>query len=95
MALYPFVLGVLGTWRVTHLLQAEDGPFDLVVRLRAWVGDGVVGRALDCFSCLSLWVATPFAFGIGSRWTERGLLVLAFSGGAILLDRATIRAPNT
>ena len=28
------VLAVLATWRLTHLLAREDGPADLLVRLR-------------------------------------------------------------
>ena len=40
------VLAVLATWRLTHLLAREDGPADLVVRLRARLGTGwQIGRA--------------------------------------------------
>jgi len=81
------VVAVLATWRVTHLLQAEDGPWDLVVRLRRAAGDGFWGSLLDCFYCLSLWVAAPFAVLTGSAWLERGMLWLAISGGACLLER--------
>ena len=52
-----FVVGVLATWRVTHLLVAEDGPADVVVRLRRRAGDGWIGEAMDCFYCLSVWTA--------------------------------------
>ena len=44
-----FLVGALATWRVTHLLVEEDGPADLVFRLRERAGDGWVGQALDCF----------------------------------------------
>jgi hypothetical protein len=86
---YWLVLGVLGVWRVTHLLNAEDGPFRLLTRLRGATGSGFWGGLLDCFYCLSLWTAAPFACSIGSEWKERLLLWLALSGGAILLERAT------
>jgi|HubBroStandDraft_6_1064221.scaffolds.fasta_scaffold664302_2 hypothetical protein len=86
-SLYGLVLGVLATWRVTHLLQAEDGPADLVVRLRRAVGEGFLGSLLDCFYCLSLWIAAPFALFLGATWPERAMLWLAFSGGASLLER--------
>jgi hypothetical protein len=89
VSFYVLTLGVLATWRVTHFLQAEDGPADIVVRLRGRLGNGALGRLLDCFYCLSVWVAAPVAIWIGQRWDERGLLVLALSGGAILLERAT------
>ena len=81
------VLALLATWRVTHLLQAEDGPAKIFVRLRRAVGDGVWGSLLDCFYCLSLWIAAPFAIVTGSSWSERGMLWLALSGGACLLER--------
>jgi Protein of unknown function (DUF1360) len=86
-SLYGLVLGVLATWRVTHLLQAEDGPADLVVRLRRAAGEGFLGSLLDCFYCLSLWIAAPFALFLGATWAERAMLWLAFSGGASLLER--------
>jgi hypothetical protein len=91
MRYYWFILGVLGVWRVTHLLQAEDGPWDVVIRLRRFAGQSMWGSLLDCFYCLSLWVALPFAFGIGDTTKERALLWLALSAGAILLERLTMR----
>jgi hypothetical protein len=91
MRLYWFLLGVLCVWRLTHLLQAEDGPWDLARRLRRAAGDGegFWGRLLDCFYCLSLWIAAPFAWILGAGLGERLLLWPALSAGAILLLRAT------
>ena len=89
MHLYYVALGVLCVWRITHLLQAEDGPADLVVRLRRAAGEGFSGSLLDCFYCLSLWVSAPFAVLIGQAWMERGMLWLALSAAAILLERIT------
>jgi hypothetical protein len=91
---YYFGLGVLTVWRLTHLLHAEDGPWDVVVRLRAALGNGVMGEAMDCFYCLSLWISLPVALVIGSTWLERMLLWFALSGAAILLERLTSRPPN-
>lgn len=82
-----FVVAVLGVWRVTHLLAAEDGPFALIALLRDRAGHGFMGQLLDCFNCLSLWVAAPFAVAVGPSWNERPLLWLALSGAAILLER--------
>jgi len=87
MPFYPLVLGILGVWRVTHLLNAEDGPWDVLVRFRKRVGSGWLGGLLDCFYCLSLWVAVPFALVLAGAWRERILLWLALSAGAILLER--------
>ena len=95
MEAYWFLLGVLAVWRVTHLLQAEDGPWNLVVRLRRAVGHGFWGHLLDCFACLSLWIAAPAAGLLGRTWTHRALLWLALSGGAILLSRLTQARSST
>lgn len=91
---YWLLLGVLCVWRVTHLLNAEDGPWDLLVRLRRRAGNGPWGRLLDCFYCLSLWIALPLAVLLGQGWKERMLLWPALSGAAILLERATTRPPT-
>jgi hypothetical protein len=87
MEFYWFTLGVLSVWRITHLLHAEDGPWNFVVRIRQSAGTGFWASVMDCFYCLSLWIAAPMAYFIGSRWFERFLLWLALSAGAILLER--------
>ena len=89
MRYYWLILGWLGVWRVAHLLHAEDGPWDLLARMRARAGRGLWASLLDCFYCLSLWVAAPFALAIGAGWKERCLLWPALSAGAILLERLT------
>ncbi len=91
MRFYWLIVAILATWRMTHFLQAEDGPWEIVVRVRRRVGDGFWGSLMDCFYCLSLWVAAPFALGLGENWWDRLLLWLALSAGAILLERATNR----
>ena len=82
-----FVLAVLATWRLTHLLAREDGPADLIYRLRAVLGDGTLGRLMDCFYCLSLWIAAPLAFLLASNPLDLLLAWLALSGAAVLLER--------
>jgi hypothetical protein len=84
-----FLVGALATWRVTHLLVEEDGPADVVVRLRRRAGDGWIGRAMDCFYCLSIWTAAPVAAAVARRPREAPLTWLALSGAACLLERAT------
>ena len=84
-------VGVLVVWRLTHLLFAEDGPRDMVIRLCRQAGAGFWGTLLDCFNCLSLWIAAPLSLLLGGGWTERLLLWPALSGGAILLERLTSR----
>ena len=84
-----FVAAVLATWRVTHLLASEDGPAEAVFRLRRWVGHGLIGSLMDCFNCLSLWIAAPAALFVSTRLLSWGLSWLALSGGACLLERIT------
>jgi hypothetical protein len=86
---YRFVLALLTVWRITHLLQAEDGPWDVVVHLRMAAGNGFWGKLLDCFYCLSVWMAAPLAFLLGESWWERALLWPSLSAGASLLEQAT------
>jgi hypothetical protein len=86
---YWLILAILAVWRVTHLLNAEDGPADILVGLRRLAGNSLWGGLLDCFYCLSLWLSAPFAFFIGRNWGERLILWLALSGGACILERTT------
>lgn len=91
MEFYWLLLAVLCAWRITHLLQAEDGPWELMARLRRRAGAGFWGDLLDCFYCLSLWIAAPLALFIGESWRERVLLWPALSAGVILLERISRR----
>ena len=84
---FKFVLAVLATWRVTHLLAREDGPFNLLFRLRARLGEGMLGQLFDCFYCLSIWVAAPMALLIFKEPPDLLLAWLALSGAACLIDR--------
>jgi hypothetical protein len=94
MNLYTLILAILAVWRITHLLQAEDGPGDVFVKLRQAIGNGFWGSLLDCFYCLSLWIAAPFAAWLGASLAEKLLLWPALSGAAILLERITSRQPQ-
>jgi hypothetical protein len=92
LSIPSILVGVLAVWRITHLFWGEDGPGDIFVRIRRIAGHGFWGRLLDCFYCLSLWVAAPLAWLLGGNWKERAVLWFGLSGGAILLERATTPA---
>jgi len=85
--LVRFVLAALATWRVTHLLANEDGPAAIVFRLRRRLGDSPIGGLMDCFNCLSFWVAIPAAFFVTLQPLVWAVSWLALSGAACLLDR--------
>ena len=92
---FRLVIAILATWRVAHLIAREDGPFDLVVKLRILAGEGFAGRLMDCPLCLSLWVAAPFALTLTDAGTFRVEVWLAISGGASLLENAFERLSRT
>ncbi len=85
------LIATLAVWRITHLFTGEDGPGDIFVRLRRLAGTSLLGQLLDCFYCLSVWIAAPIAWLLAGTWLERALLWLGLSGGAILLERLTER----
>jgi hypothetical protein len=78
-------LGALATWRVTHLVVAEDGPWDALIHLRK-LSKSIAGNLLDCFYCSSLWVSIPFSVLLAQTLTDSLILWLALSGAAILLE---------
>lgn len=88
---FLFILLSLVVWRLTHLLSKEDGPFDIIFHIRKAAGAGFFGRMLDCFYCLSVWIALPFGIYAGSKWWEQILYWLALSGAACLLEQATTK----
>jgi len=83
------VLAVLATWRVTHFLSSEDGPADLLFHLRERLGPTFAGQLMDCFFCLSLWVAAPLSLMVTHQLLDWLLTWLALSGAACLLERIT------
>jgi hypothetical protein len=93
MDFYWFLLAALATWRITHLLSAEDGPWNLLASLRRILGTGFWATLVDCFYCLSLWVALPLAFVTGHSSRERLLLWPALSAAAIVIERLTKKEP--
>lgn len=85
-------LFTLATWRLSHLLSQERGPYDLLGKLRDWAGvyydeqsacqgKTELASALCCIWCTSFWVGLLLARG-------NPVKALAYSAGAILLDKA-------
>lgn len=85
------VLSALAVWRISHLISLEDGPFDIVYRLRRRLGPGFWGKLMDCFYCSSVWVALPFGCWLGRDWKERLLTWVALSGAACLAEQLTAK----
>ncbi|MFT4295075.1 MAG: hypothetical protein QM582_06645 [Micropruina sp.] len=88
-------VGALATWRVSRLLVSEDGPGQLVVRLRRAVDGTPLAGVMDCFACTSVWVGTGVSvalFGGRARVRDVAVLGLATSGAALLAERLLERA---
>jgi hypothetical protein len=82
-----FVVAALATWRVTHLIAYEDGPWDVIARVRKSAGNGFFGKLMDCFYCSSLWISAVVTFGLGTPAKDWVLVWLGLSGAACLLNR--------
>jgi hypothetical protein len=91
MQFYWFIIGVLAVWRLSFLLVAEAGPWDLFKGMRRRLAGSVFGDLANCFYCLSLWVSVPFGFLLNGTWKGRLLLWLALSAGAIIIETAVHR----
>lgn len=94
MNFFFFMMVTLVCWRVTHLLNKEDGPFDIIYLLRKKAGAGFFGSLLDCFYCLSIWTALPLGLWLGNSGMEKILCWWAISGAACLLEQATTNKKN-
>ena len=88
-----FVLGTLAVWRMTHLLHLEHGAWGLIGRFRAFAERLGLGDLVQCFFCLSLWVALPVAWWLTVSWPGRAIAWLALSGGAILIEVRGLQPP--
>lgn len=88
---FVFLVCCLACWRITHLLNKEDGPFSFVFSLRRRAGNGFFRKLLDCFYCVSIWTALPFGIWMGNSWIEKLLYWWAVSGAACLLEQGTTK----
>ena len=84
---FRLTISALAAWRLTHLLAAEDGPWDLIVRIRLRLGTSIWGHLMDCFNCLSLWISVPLAFFVADGALPRFVSWLALSGAACLAEQ--------
>jgi hypothetical protein len=84
---FRFVMAALAVWRLSHLLAAEDGPWNMITRLRRRLGTTQWGRLMDCFYCLSIWISIPFTFFVVSGMLDRFIVWLALSGAASLANK--------
>lgn len=82
---WRFVLVTLAVYRLTCLIVAEDGPFDVFARIRGRIDPEQktwVGRGIRCSLCVSFWLSL-LAPASGGSWLEW----LAVAGAAHVLIR--------
>ena len=84
--MFRFTLAVLATWRISHLVAFEDGPGEIVARLRRRAPAGL-RRMLDCIYCLSMWVSAPAALWVTRDPLDWFVTTLAVSGAACVVER--------
>jgi len=86
-----FVLCAFALWRITRLFADESGPFDCFKRLRQYLEfrTPFLFKLIDCFYCLSIWFAIPFAIYLSHGWIDGLLIWLALSGNACIIYTAT------
>jgi len=86
-------------WRVTSLVIDEDGPLDIFLRFRNFVGvkfdefskpygENFLSSLLSCFWCSSVWVSmafSPFLSYTRDVWTWAWASIL-LSALAIIID---------
>lgn len=87
--LLKYFVIVIVVWRLTHLISSEDGPFDVIIRLRKLMGNSFFGKLMDCFYCLSIWVGFFIALYIGSSLEEILILTIYYSGASLILEKLT------
>lgn len=87
-----FVVLALAVWRVARIIVAEDGPFDVLARLRERTGINQqrtwIARGLMCVACISFWlglIVSVVVFGLSFESIAYGLALSAVS--VILLRR--------
>jgi hypothetical protein len=85
------VITVFAIWRVTHMLQDEEGPFGVFSRLQAWAASrpdkvGGINHGYFCFYCLSMWVALIPALVLTEGMLSFWVYWFGLSAGAVLVN---------
>jgi hypothetical protein len=86
---FRFLIAALAIWRLAFLLAREQGPWNVLSRLRRSARGNVVGALFTCVKCVGLWVSIPFAFFVRGEWPEVVVIWLALAGVTALIDEFT------
>ncbi len=90
------IVSILATWRLTYMLQEEDGPWAVFARLQAWMANkerdskpGSIYQGFFCFYCLSMWVAaifTAIVCEVQGSYAVAAIYWFGLSAGAVLVN---------
>jgi hypothetical protein len=101
MAIVQFVIAILATYRLAHLLPEDEGPLFVFARLRSFVATKAImeneplGRwanldsGINCVYCCGLYAAIVTAI-LSKKQSKIGdlfLLIFAIAGGQSLLQK--------
>jgi hypothetical protein len=89
-----FLIEVLATYRLAHLIVDEQGPFNVAMKLRNYIFNtpGVpqwVQEGFNCVLCVSFWLAFPIVLSVrtGFKWREYIIEGLGVAGACLALHR--------
>jgi hypothetical protein len=92
---FVLVLGSLATFRLSHLMTKESGPFAVFERIRHLMpgGRGSIKEWMSCIWCFSLTASALvcvilWAGGLDLIWAYWILHWLAFSSISLLVNKA-------
>ncbi len=91
------LIAALATWRLTTLLVNEDGPLDMLVKFRSFIGiewdaqsepygTNFIAEAFTCVWCLSIWIGAVVAIFIAPTIAWYPVYALALSAAAIIIE---------
>lgn len=82
-----FIILSLATWRLSHLITNEDGPYQMLAEFRHITVRYT--KLFSCIYCLSVWLGIIFVIGYYFYPTIVFWIALpmALSGLAIVIDR--------
>lgn len=88
-----FVILSLAVWRISRMATMEDGPFDVLEKVRERMGvhkqETWIHRGLACIACVSFWIglfAGVMWRGVNMEGIASGLAISAVS--VVLMKRA-------
>jgi hypothetical protein len=92
--MFNFFLATLATYRVAHMITAEDGPFELFLRWRSWLyewlgHDHWLTVGFGCVLCVSFWLSWLAALWV--RDVSYPLAALSIAGAVLVVHRMAYR----